>query len=1503
MAYDFSIDELRRQKLQSLSPLESSIISNFTNPHVFLSKDGTGGLSLAFPARDFEAYNIPRQISSVAPVFQYNTQKMQVLRTMEQSGSSHFDILSSTDSFTAALSRGAERGMRDPANFRFKVGRALRDYGVNYFKDISTGTGGLSVGEVALTRQTGILKFSPRYSAMRGANSIEYAETQFVKSLFSNDMSVSVTEKFSAARKSYIDHMEKVLEMTSGQGHRLHTIGIKSLSFERSRSDLIMKLGVGDPEGLLAMGWASRFSLGGRAHEMRYLPVPMDTRELNDIDPNRFFALVGGNKFSSNWKAARELAGSVNNPANIGAGYRTKVSYLMGENAGALWSLVGGDSAYFVSDDVAKVIGSSTLEYKRYVKGLVGPDSPNGTSRLHKQLTEHPEIAEFMMDPSRRSFRPSAPITLETKALALRTGKKLRAVTADAIGDQIVEMSKTSTGLTFIMRNTGNPGFVESTPILVNGVKGSARSSVGTGRGSFVLGYGGKLSDPIYSRQQWLSHYAAVAEDLGPISGRKARLEKLAKHIGGLEVQTIDANRHIYQLSTTADFYKPNNVFGEGSTDYGSQKFMNQLSELFGQKAGAFEPVSRQADKEEILEIISAGGRMPLDKARKMYGHLFDGKLKILDFKQGFVQTRSTPIDHTPGKAAKKLARLRLKYGRSLRNTIDNAIRTTADPASKAALINMRKSIQGSISAQEKPLFTMMAAIRAPLSNDAETAIAKVIAASDGKIGRLDLASMPSDKKDRVVSLFKELNKNKSLTDAQYKELNELVHGGQGKYGTYIDMAEEAIVHSGGTGKDDIARASKTIFLPSLDSAAPELGQESASGWAGDMKVIPRSPIAAGKHVGEQRALNPIATIINATEEVFNPGARKGSLTERLFLLNRSVIEGIIGRKGLISKSSMGGVRGARLNAALYTGAAPGEAIVAMTERAIKDTFGKDFGGELIRRHKSGQGVYGFASRDPILSTMGHVPTRLEIISEKRAAEFLGKGTARSKVNSTMYLSRPLQAMIDADYDGDLVQFLLHYNKGTQGLDENQVGMKALYDAQKEGMAVFDQLIEMRAKAGDKKTAELIAANASIFDISVGGKNGKASSFTNAVDELIRNMDKLAPDAVITDARREATAAFVRRASNKHVGVITAFIEGQQAALSTLTGSSEYFNLEKGFLEDILNKTGLSQEQLSRHGSSEYARQVYGFLKKGSQYQEQTAEFIDIMRNARGLNIGGDEWNKTVERGAKLAQFFSEGMPQSGTSYFDISNPEAVKFAQQAISSGEAAMPLDYYKQIVDTGMRVSVAKQQIERRGAKTVAYKTGGVRAPEGTISPVMTGVIGEEVSFPRGYQGPEHLTDELRDVAERYGNGAMAQDVTDVAADAAIGVAERAEKVKSMLEGAKGWGGLKWVAGGAAAMAAYSLISSGGGEVAPPEIPEAGLPPNPMMGQPSDGGRPTYRAPRQNHAYINRVPGQRTHFPQEDRFFLSRPSYDTIDNGGSEYSLGSPNRARGRTLTSRD
>lgn len=1459
--------------------------------------DGYGGkllpaISQAFPAlslrtgdssglgwSDGRFVDMPVTVPGTGTMVQYGSQPMVFTPSLtSKPGRGYLTQFNTSGQLIGELIHEGElaAGSGNPSNLPVVMGRVARNWASRHLSDLNATGGALNIGALPMISKRRYLYFED--GGLR-AQTLKEGQRRFMSSVLGNEYG-SPHAAFTKLRGEYIDNLAQALRnVHPSTAQRLNTAGIKDASFElvdfhskrgRQKASRIL-LNASNPNELMPFG-SMADPVGGTHHYNQYIhiPSPVGRSKEKYLVESMLHPLVAGSNYDRD--LVQMAAGLGKKVGEFGTVARADVGLLFGRGAEFFWSRVGGDAGAMVTDQrLLHTLGSASVSYTRKIKGPVGMVGlTNPTTQLSPELLSSvPALKDFLNDPRERRLVLKDPVSFNAEALAqFKSGKLITAINR---GDKIMAIEKMSDGLRLIM-NRSTPSFSVGLPITVGGVRATAGHGFDLGgrHGFGLITQGLKSSSPTVVRERFLSHYAQVVLRKKGIAG----LRQFAR-LAGVGIKSTSHGLDYLHTGSPSQM----GVFRDPRV-FTSEAWMRKMESRLGLEAGSLAPQLRKVGRKQAISMLVHGGRMGAQQAgifydqyRKQHGHLY-----LQRFEGQAIRVRAT------GMPTDQLARVRALEARQL---VTKLREFGSDGASKLAgvISGNLKNLEDFVS------FTQAGQVAPLMGNDAVQAL---IDKAGGKIGKLSLSDIQlGDDLARVMEKSLSPDGTGSLTPEVFEQFMNKLGMDKSSYGTFVDVSgtefENLTLFSGArkAGAKDLAYGtSNLVYLPNLRRLIPEFEKASVTGDVGDIGVIPRRAVTAGKEAGEVRSLSLIANAFNAmygmSTALAPGGPGKGSLEKRLWLLAAAARESLTGTKGLVSKKALTGFVGGRYLAQQYgrSGLTAG-----LTEEGIKRGFGGKIGERMIERLKAGQDVFAFYKRDPAQTAQQILPVQLRLVDDAQSRKAAGNivyGALKGNVDTseTMWLSRLLLAASHGDLDSDAMNLYLPSLRGMK-FNETQHLLRKMHARESSNILAFGKMIDRQLVLNDSVARRLLDAaggdKLNTIQIAMAMAGGQAKwenvvSPFSALDKQLIDMGYKKDQ--IDDALRQALGDWTKQVHGKHIGVVHTYVQKQQDIVNALAGTSNVFNATHERIAQI--KAGLGLGGTKTAQNAEYLRLIYGFLKKGTTVSESAMLGIDRIQAGLKLAPGSGEWERAVTSLAEHLRSMTSGVSGTGEAWYAFGNDASRSAAERAALNNLAGIEdPKFYAGLADQMMRVAKAGQMLDREGRTSIGRMISS-SAPSDFLSVLMERMTGRRFQST-GVGGAGALAVEMSEYAI---SGSTIGKTTEAAVAGVGSAISRGGELAKDFASTKGWSGLKTTAviGGLIAAANFA-VSEPAAPPPPPYIPQSGMPPPPMVGFPNDGARPSALAPEINKARINRVPGQRRHFNGPESIFME-PGFDIMD-----------------------
>lgn len=1415
----------------------------------------------------------------------------------------------------------------DPTSSRFRRQAGL--WAQIHLKPLEGHRGLYNVGSVIKRRRARL------YLSDAGQRADDLIEKQraLMRGIFGAEDPLFAMEDF---ENHYLAHVQDVLKMAGPAGQQVSLAGVKDASLKKLR---VFGSGVVHDSGLeVYLGKADEWRPFGIRRdyitEERHLYQRLPTLPVSGFKLEQMHPLVAGAKYGADVKVMRGMVPKA--IKDYGTVYRGRVGLAMGPRAGAFAQHAGiyGGGVMITNEAMARGVSASTGWDVINLVGTRMRGVVEGTSKLGQGLEGVPGLRAAMQHPARRPLVLDQPYELPHDVLTRTLGPDSRPLTRLHKGAKLHRVEFTDTGMRLFFQQNG-PGFPVGTPVAIPGMKGTATLGPGlsTKAGPIhAIAYGGKYTTSLPSLiragakntdiasasayELLLGHYAArVRAESSSNAVFRKNLKILASMTG---TQVTRGPGGIRQLHTGGRMYK-----GLEIDQLISSEFQSRLTQAMGMKSGVLAPEVYNPSQGELEEMFVQSGKYTRAAAKAAAAEVHGG-VSIPLF-ESYLQLRPTLNTRPAARFA-----IKMRQARQLQTYFSDISRMGGEMgglAKKAAGM-----IGGNIAARETPLMQIMASISAPLMEKSSPGIVDdLIKATGGRMddGRRLMGILTGEAQVganvaqvslsniRNKELFERMRKiGKSTGQVPESILQELL-GNMGipwseretMLGTWVNVGDDvgkmALANPARFGGAAGAEMVDRFFVPNVYHMARNLLRPSQSGLPGDMR-LPRYPYEIGADRAAPRSIRAVASIINMMEELTNPNATSGSLARRASMMQFGVAESIVGGKGAMAKSRVGGFAGGFFRQGLH-GGLEGQTVMATPQGIL----GK-FGGRMHRVEDALAGKISFSElstgealvaqamrheRDPLVPFAVVGVTRHPAQTTQQGAYMAklllhhGERSLTRAINEdTVASSLLMQHLSQGDIDGESLALFLMKNDANMDFKQQQRLLSMVLSHQQATSSLIEPALRANinleasiAHEGFLEAAKSKGVTSAIFQTLSGG----AKKFSN----LLRGYD-------VNEGLEEATGALHRMKENKFVAMIHTWTMQQQQAIRSAAGDSSVFVHPRGpeYAKKIATDLGLDVKLAHE---ADYLPIIYGFLKKRGTASKDALASIGIINTAKDMAPMSGDFVRAQERLARHLSGLAEAIP--GTDKAAYLGLIGVKTPLHGGKIDPA-----YYSDAAKRMMLLSVYKGRMEGEGALNLAETMASGRSTfrmsnvtKGVMEQVlaMAGLGREVSSFPGGFApGTEGVQSHLETVGilgppgkTMAGKSASILAEINKAAGSPPGpvaaaqrgvvdsVAAFAEEAVVAAKRSKYWGTMRAAAAVGGSMALYSGLRSAfeGGRGEPQPVDRnAPLPPTPLLGSPGDGANPGAVARMPQFARIQRTQTQRTHFPAEDQLYMGSP-----------------------------
>lgn len=1082
--------------------------------------------------------------------------------------------------------------------------------------------------------------------------------------------------------------------------------------------------------------------------------------------------------------------------------------------------------------------------------------------------------------------------------LIRKLGYGRKAVQANSRLDRIVGIRRTGTDLVFELADHQNQLSA------VKGTLGDTKTVFSPGRLFQFEGRGGtkaihaigqaemlKLNDPRTLRKAVVSHMMAVTQRVaGSTKGMDANqaVKRLAQELGTMTVQ----GPHGLFLADYAD-----EVLGPvGTGEVLDQGFRRQVASALGFNDRVFDITERELTKAErhyyAQDLMDRGLSRP--EAMRVVAEELPRGAKHIFLEGQEMMVQSNPVS---ARAAGTTGRMRMRMGRYMSQAFEDA---AARGVPGAAMAGRRFNKVLTRSYNRLNLARGLTVL--PLVQDSHQATAAT-QRFGRHVSRVSLRDL--QKRGGAVgrAATEELARTGSLrTETVQRVLEVFGLSSKDKVGAVVSLPDElrgviplALNRPDASGHMLAGHAQRLTVLNPL-YIDPSVARQHPSGLMGGMRRAVTgmwSKVRRAEHgsISPSNDLHLMLALLSGDQREIERRAAAATLGNSERLLG-SQGRGMHGQLPGVRVKSLVGLQSASTDGAAY-----------VDWQTYADMYYKAAGGRKARRAaaeaawNSGERKYSMVYREPVHYAGQMVPlevrpmdmnlppaelermarrelqsdphfARLSITEQERKVRKLARGLKRNTSNHVM-VPAWVQAIMQGDVDGDV--YNLVYRVGRR--DNSQAALAAMAQEHRQTGQVVSRYQRWLAMRDDERSAADLAGL-------VGKSAEKLRLRAQPAEGYTRRLLQYGPDLV---------------------GAYHTWQQLQLGVLRTLSGmeSGAYNSVGKqgagliGQLAEEYART-VGADPTTAHGSA-YVEGFYKILKKRTGAQEQAAELVDLIHRHAA---GGPE--ALVDDAVALMQDTI-----SFEDFADLTDADHVRLMQMAVDGADAATVAAAQEQLYRRQF-LSMSAVQRAHTKLKEASHGVDAVVTPSewnaydrGRFSGWKNSRVGRILRWLSGGDrvdiatNPQAATDVGRSLPGIFGDN-----VERVATEAAQDSVPRATKGAA----AESFGELfasaarnKWVRWGAAGMAAaavYSMASSSTPAPPPPLIRPGGnsapLPPRPMVQQPLEMPNPGAHASIPPTARIERVMGQRRHFPSSPPS-PRMPSAPTFQPGSAGYRVG--------------
>jgi len=1426
-------DYIRSGQAGNLTPAMQAVMKSVPGSQVRTGVSvGIGGAGVYAP--------LPAQVQGTGMV-RYGTQLMSHVPSYTNTAPSYsgmYNLERAKGTLADALQGNVGTNL---GRLGFSARRPIQAWAAINLTDLNATGGGINAGMIGVHGRRGLVHLGD--DGLLG-KTVSEAKEDFLGAFYGRPDELGT--RFNTYREAYVRGLGGALAKAGTNITGIKDVGMEVVEFQGQRHTRILA-NMGTDDSVLPFAQAQNY-LSGEHHYNAFNAIPMRPRTGN---PKNFFShdelhpLVAGSDYARDLGRMRNAissTGSAIGAVDIGTVARSRVGHLRGQGAEFFWSRVAGDSGALMTSRRMQRIGAQATDlYKVAISGPVGDARHINPTTSLGSWADDARVQDFLADRTAKVLQlGGSPIETNSAILASFTsGKKIKGVNVVGrnVKDKIYEIQKTSEGIRLMMQDT-RPVVQQGIALTVGGVRASGGRGPMLG-GMDLLVQGLKGGDPRVAREQYASHYAQKVMNIRGIgANRKAEaLSAYAEYAGlGVSSFTTAGGQSRAVLNTS----KGMGNFADGAfmTDAWRQGLAEHMSKRLGLKKAVsgkyFATKRRDFTTDELVGMLRGGGMNKADARTFASRH---GKGLYADIFE------ATNVKFRASNVIEESARVRMGEARMLLSKVTD-FAGGGGPGSELAA-KFAGVLSGNIGKTEDFVKSMIVAQNAALYGpDAVQAVAQKYGI--GIMKHADVANQ-----GLLSEIQQMMSETGTLTPEMYDKFTSQFGMNKDSLGTFVDVSGTHLgnidVLAGSRGKGAASALANHIFVPNIGRVAPEFHRASTTGAVGDVTVIPRRATAAGAKRSKVRALGVISNVFNFMEQMLDPTASKGAMTKRMAMSNMAITEALVGNKAIIGHKEVSGIVGGRFTIRQMS-TKHNVAAVSLTESGIKRAYKGDVGLEMLRKLKRGEDVFGIYKRDPVQSAAQLVPVKINLMRGSQV------GTS-----DTMWTSRVLDALSQADHDFDHANmYVPSLEKGGMTFGESQRMLSAMHAADAKGVALLGRMMDTKMMGA-------------VEDLS------GAASPTGKIDEMLASMGLDVNDSATmtkkqADAYRAALGSFQRDIQpGGSVGTLHNFALRQSRALEAVSGVTTHFNVTNmGMLKKKYNLQGARVAQ-----NADYVRFIYGFLKKGTQFTDDTLAGVSSLLKAPGMAHGTKAWNAASADLAKRLASMSRGMPDTGMSFFAAARTSGMSAAQQAVARNMGEIPADspMWRNMADDMMGVAAIEQQI--RGNKTTSALMSEGAVGGNYAEQLMREITGLSVSAPGMTQGGAEIMGELTEQGYVL-NEKVANMTIDAAATGIEDVINKTAAFADDFGSSKGWGMMKVAMGVAAGIGVASALSSSPEQDRPPMqvnnvSPGPGMPPTPMVNYPTDGARPSAVAIPNAGARINRVRGQRRHFGGEQSVFM--------------------------------